>query len=282
MPKSRFQVVLISDLHVGSRIGLMPPQVELDDGDVVHANKLQLAAWRFWDNEFWPEVWDRQKKLKVKTIVIANGDLIDGNHHNTNQIWTNSAVEQILCASEILAPVAQKAAAMYVTRGTAAHVLASAMADEQIAREIGATTANGDRKARSAYHLKLNVGGVDFDIAHHGPNPGTRVWTYGDALRKFAKTIVFDTMMRGEKPPDIIVRGHVHKRTHETIRDYGRKTEVVITPSWQWHTEFVHSVASHEDISDIGGVIIDIRDGEIVDIQFKLLTLSQSSRVSIA
>jgi hypothetical protein len=273
------QLVVVSDLHIGSKLGLMPPTVELDDGNVVGQNSLQSLMWEFWTKEFWPEVAKRAKKRK--TVVVLNGDLVDGNHHGTNQIWSNDPIEQANVASEILAPISAKYKT-FVTRGTPAHVLASAASDEQIAREIGAAKPDADRKIRSSYHLKLNVEGALFDVAHHGPGPGNRIWTFGNSLRGYARTIVLDALVQRQRPPDCIIRSHVHHKIWETVRDYGHRCEAVITPAYQWKTEFGFKIHTHESVADVGGAIISIDDGKVSNVEFKLLTRSQSDNVGVA
>ena len=277
MPKLQSaQLVVVSDLHVGSKIGLMPPTVELDDGNIVSQNQLQKDAWKYWTKEFWPYVENRSKGRK--TVVVLNGDGLDGVHHNTTQIWSNDPLEQAVVAAEIMAPIANKYP-VYVTRGTPTHVLVSGAGDELIAREIGAKQPVKGRKVHSSYHLKLVLEGVDFDIAHHGPSAGTRIWTYGNALRGYARTIILDAMVQHRRPPDCIIRSHFHHRVHETTHDYGHTCHAIITPAWQWKSEYVHMVVSHEDVCDIGGVVIDIDDGKITNVDIRTIQFVQSDRV---
>ena len=279
--KKSAQVVVTSDHHVGSTVGLCPPVVYLDDGGEYTPNRLQKEAWKFWEKEFWPTVWRRAKSRK--TILVFNGDMIDGDHHATNQIWSKSLFDQTRVATDIFVPHTEKADATYVVRGTAAHVQPSGTADETIAQKIKARRADGLLVgARSVYHLMLNVYGIEMNIAHHGPNPGRRLWTYGNELRSYTRTIVLDGLIsRGNgiqaKVPDCLVRSHVHHRVSEVCKDYGHTCYSFITPAWQWKTEYAHRVVSHEDIADVGGLIIDIDDGEITNAEFKLLPISQSA-----
>lgn len=274
-----FLVAVVSDPHVGSKIGLAPPRIDFDDGDSYEASQIQQEAWDYWKKDFWPFVWKKNRE----TVVVFNGDLIDGNHHGTNQIWSASEIEQIRVAADLFDPIARKASSTYVVRGTPAHVMASGMADEAIARKIRANKSSpeGNRVATSSYHLKLNVGGVNLDIAHHGPNPGRRIWLYGNELRGYCRTIVLDALARNAKPPDAIIRSHVHHKVHETVRDYGNKCEAFITPAWQWKTEFAHRIVSHEDIADIGGLLIEIDGSEISNAYFRILPMSQSDFIEI-
>ena len=284
--KKSAQVVVTSDHHIGSTVGLCPPEVYLDDGGEYKQTKLQAEAWKFWDKDFWPHVWNRAKSRK--TILVFNGDLIDGDHHDTNQIWTKSVFEQVRVATDILVKLTERADASYIVRGTAAHVQPSGTAEEAIAQKLKSTRVSGASVgARSIYHLMLNVYGVEMNIAHHGPNPGRRVWTYGNELRSYTRTIVLDGLIargRGEKvvPPDVLIRSHVHHKVKETCTDYGHICQSFITPAWQWKTEHAHKVVSHEDIADVGGLIIDIDDGEVTNAEFRTLPISQSSRATFA
>ena len=273
------QIVVVSDLHVGSKVGLQPPIVYLSNDDEYHANPLQLEAWNFWEKDFWPFVWERGKKCKTTTVIV-NGEGIDGDHHSTNLIWTRDIMEQATVAIEILEPVRKRANSFFVLRGTAAHVGSMGAADEHIAKKLKATApGKQEGNRRSAYHLKLIRGGVLFDIAHHGPNPGRRMWTYGNELRSYCRTILLDCLVTKRRPPDAIIRSHIHHKVWETVRDYGHKCEAFLTPAWQWKTEFAHKVVSHEDVSDVGGLIIDVADGKIVHAEFKIITFSQTDFV---
>ncbi len=215
-------------------------------------------------------------------MVVVNGDGIENKHHETTQIWSLDPLEHIAAAVEVLKPIATKYP-IFVTRGTPAHVLPAAAADEAIAREIGATKPKGElRRVRSSYNLNLNLEGVLFQIAHHGPNTGNRVHTYGNALRGYVRDIAIDAWARKLRHPDCVIRSHVHKKVKETLDDYGHTYYGIITPAFQWKTEFAHKIASKDDLADVGGTIISIDGGKITDIEFKLLTLSQSDTVTVA
>ena len=282
--KKSAQVVVTSDHHIGSTIGLCPPEVYLDDGGEYKPTKLQTEAWKFWDKDFWPFVWSRAKSRK--TILVFNGDLVDGDHHATNQIWTKSVFEQVRVATDIFVKLTERADASYIVRGTAAHVQPSGTAEEAIAQKLKSTRVSGASVgARSIYHLMLNVYGVEMNIAHHGPSSGRRIWTYGNELRSYTRTIVLDALIsrgKGENVvlPDVLIRSHVHHKIDEPCKDYGHACRSFITPAWQWKTEYAHGIVSHEDIADVGGLIVDIDDGEVTNAEFRILPISQSSRAT--
>ena len=50
-------VVVISDLHCGSKVAICPPEITISDQTTFVANKLQLFIWQHWLN-FWQWVDD--------------------------------------------------------------------------------------------------------------------------------------------------------------------------------------------------------------------------------
>lgn len=283
MPKNRStQIVVISDLHVGSTLGLCSPEVVLDDGGKYLPNELQIESYNYWRKGFWPFVWNKAKKENRKTVVICNAETVDGSHHGTNQIWSNQVSDQITVAAELIDDATIQADVRLFTRGTPAHVGESGSADEAVARILKATRPDGKKTGPySAYHLKLNVDGVILDVCHHGPNTGNRMWSKGNGARSYARTIVLDALVMNQKPPDLIIRSHYHKMLHETLHEYGNTTEMLVTPSWQWMSSFATRVVSYEQISDIGGLVISIDAGRVSNIEFKTLRLSQTDTVTI-
>ena len=71
--KKSAQVVVTSDHHIGSTVGLCPPEVYLDDGGEYKQTKLQAEAWKFWDKDFWPYVWKQAKSRKSVRAVAVIG-----------------------------------------------------------------------------------------------------------------------------------------------------------------------------------------------------------------
>jgi len=258
-------VLVISDTHTGSSLGLAPPLVYLDDGGIYHASEAQKHVY-----DHWQGVWKRTLDLRLPVVVIDNADTIEGFHHNTAQIWGTDPRKHIDVAVDLRMPYRNKVERWYSLRGTAAHVGASGSGDEAVAKGIGADASNG---SFSHYHLKVEVSNVLIDVSHHGVSAGRRPWVDGNVLRSFGRGIVIDSLSRRERPPDVIVRSHVHVARHETIRDYNYRCECIITPAFQLASEFVHRVATERDLSDIGATLITVENGKVLDVGFDLLRL---------
>ncbi|MCS7009023.1 MAG: hypothetical protein NZL93_03680, partial [Chthoniobacterales bacterium] len=85
-------VWVLSDLHCGSEVGLMPPRGRLRRGnDVSHGlNPFQRWLWRC----FLDMVKNVRGELRgEKAVLILNGDLTEGVHHEREEIIGDSLNE---------------------------------------------------------------------------------------------------------------------------------------------------------------------------------------------
>lgn len=269
--KGQVLVVLHGDHQVGSTIGLAPPKWTITDGhdtlEMCHT-PLQGMMW-----EHWEAAWSRAFRQRLPVVAINVADNIDGDHHGTYQIWSKDSREQADVAVDIFMPKRQKCERWYAVRGTPTHVGQKGTWDEYIAKEVGADHDNG---AFSSYHLKVEISGVLFDVLHHGPAPGKRLWTLGDMARKYAQDAVMRAIVQGERPPDVIVRGHVHVNTCEVVNVAGHKCTIIITPAWQLKTEYVYRVATTDDIAKVGLALVRVENGKVLSVDFDLMQLKQS------
>ena len=252
MPNRRAVVAVVSDVHVGSTLAMVPPEgVRLDDGGTYHPSKHQEWLWKCWE-DFWEEV--RQAKSKSDLYIIYNGDLFEGDHHRTTQIISGNPETQDYLASRVFGvPRALKPKAQFVVRGTEAHVGPSGVAEEAFARQYR-TTQDEENDTWSWWHFQGEINGVLIDAQHHGKF-GRLPWTGPNAVMQQAAHIFMESARSGLRHPDIAIRSHMHK--------YGdsykaQPTRVIQTPAWQLKTAFVHKVAPNSP-PDIGGLIITIK-----------------------
>jgi hypothetical protein len=247
-------VAVVSDTHINSTIGLCPPRVQLDDGGTYRPSRFQRELWRCW-GEFWGVVQQRREGLPL--FVVLNGDLVDGDHHDTSQLVSRNLETQARMAVEVLDPMAQMADQLFVIRGTEAHTGPSAMWEEFLGRDLGAV---GDDIAGTAswWWLPLEVDGVRFDFAHHPGTSSRRPWTRGGAANRLAAWVLNDYAEAGDRPPHLVFRSHNH-----VYEDSGNNHAVraIITPCWQLTTGFGHRVGGSGKLADIGGVIVECQDG---------------------
>ena len=206
-------IALASDLHSNSTVALAPPRVRLDDGGEYVASAPQRWIWRKW-LEFWKEVGEKRETAGGPLYAILNGELADDNHHHTTQLITRNPADQLKVALHVREPVREllrDGDRLFVTRGTEAHSGVSASMDETLARELGAEPSATDGPV-SWWQLRADFCGLRLDVAHHPPGGGgRRPWTSANFAATLAAMTFFEAAARGERPPDLLIRGHVHR-----------------------------------------------------------------------
>lgn len=257
------EAIFINDLHVGGTTGLLPEHgVVLQDGGRLGLSPLQKES-----SDHWTAFWKRRKAEKRRIALFLGGDMIEGNHHLTTQVWSNPELH-MEAALELLRAPANMADFIYCVSGTPVHVGSQGSADQRIAEQLGATEVYGKR---CNYHIRVRVFGVKVDFAHHGPSRGKRPWNRENQLRLYTKGILMQSVASGRETPDLVVRAHRHKQVECLVEYEERRAWGFISPSWQWRTEHGHIVSSEDSVADIGGLVVYIEDGRIVDHTFDCL-----------
>lgn len=264
-PKANRPVVLaiVSDLHCGSTVALCPPKIQLDDGGKYHASKAQLWLWECW-KDFWRQVEQTRRRLDAHCIHAYNGDVTEGDHHKTTQILSGNPTAQAAVVNEALrVPLADKPDGLVFVRGTEAHVGPSAAFEERIAvglRKDGwPVIREEDTGNASHWHWRFRHDGQLVDLAHHGKF-GSRPSTKMNTVLALAFDIFTQAHLDGEAHPTLAVRSHMHQHadTHDAY-----PTRLVQMPAWQLKTAYIHRINTTGKLSDIGGLIVTIADGEL-------------------
>lgn len=274
---SAVQVVQIGDTHVGSTMGLCPRGVSTDDGNPIQLNQLQEELLDHWNG-----FWKRRFALKLPIVVVATGDLIDGNHHGISQLWTTDPIQMRNAFVKVMLPIMNNRLVVerIGVRGTPAHVGVAGMWDNDACGELGFRRINGQP---TAYHYVNTIAGVRFDIAHHGPNVGKFTHTRNNSAILYGRGIVSNRVLRHEDPPDVIMRSHVHRKVKEFVIEpvSGRGAWMVVTPAWQWSTEFKHKIDTTDDLADVGGTYVVIENKRVVEVDFDTYAVKQSAGVPL-
>jgi len=243
-----FKVAVVSDLHIGSTVALPAArEYVLPDGQRLHASPAQL-----WMLDCWNKFWSEFHKLPAKrSAIIVNGEFCEGEHHAAQQISGQAEVMESM-AIELMRKHVSKVDKLYVVRGSQAHSKHQGMADETVARELGA--ARNASGWRSDYRWRIEVGGVLLDVAHHISGGGVP-WTAGNNVRRALMTTVLRAAERGERAPDIMLRAHVHQ---PATFEFGH-TRIYITPSFKLRDEYAHKIGA--SLAPIGGIFITVDNG---------------------
>ena len=239
MPQKQKQpwiLLLVGDLHVNSTVGLCPPVVHLDDGGRYKFSPYQRFIWAHWLT-LMDEVAQVRKELGYRVMSVINGELADNNYHATTQLITRNPADQVKMAVRTLQPLLEVTDDVVVLRGTEAHSGPSAAFDEEVAQELNAIQTPDENY--SWFHWMADLGGWSIDVAHHPGHGHSRPWTRGGDANRLAADIMYRYAEQGMKPPDLVVRGHVHK----PVDSYdNHPTRAVVLPSWQLNTSFGHRI----------------------------------------
>lgn len=254
-------VAVVNDLHCGSTVAVCPPRVELDDGGAYEASKAQRWLWQCW-HQYWDQVASVCEGLGYPLYVISNGDLFDGDHHNTPQIVSRNPTDWFTIANACMEyPLALGPERLFFVRGTEAHVGKSASLEEGFAKRLRSdgipVEGDPDTGTASWWHLRMQVEDVRLDVAHHG-RTGMRAHTEGNAANLYAHDILLHHIKEGDTPPHLALRAHYHRFNdsydHCPVR-------VITVGAWQLATAFGYRVAT-DSMAHIGGLIVVIEDGE--------------------
>ena len=225
--------------------------ITLGDG-----NKVLPSPGQRWMYSCWKDFISQAKSRAAgkKVYVVGNGDLTDGDHHDTSQIITRNRTTQRSIAIDCIEPLAEIADRLFIVRGTPIHVKND---EEEIAKDLGAEKFDND--IYSWWELIAEFGDKLFDISHHPPGGGGQPWTRGGAAVRLAGRSVMEYAGRGEKIPDMIIRGHYHlyQDSFENIEG----CRAIYSPGWQLRTEFTWRIAAQR--ADIGAILFDIKSGEM-------------------
>ena len=236
-------ILLLSDLHVGSLWGLWPPDFEADDprGD----NRL-----KFVQNHTQKQLWKHWKTMadKVKPeIIIFNGDLIDGQQRRSvgREVVTSRIEMQVAACTDIIRTLPE--APMYFTQGTDYHEMPDGSAAEYyIAKELGGEF--GDDLLIDECGIRMHVG--------HAISTSQSSWQYWTtALARDLLLLALHSADQKYGHVDVAVRSHRHNFCGAIF-----KNQIgVITPAWQTRTPY----AVKKDLvspPDIGYVQLHVED----------------------
>lgn len=266
MPK-RTVVVISSDKHSGSTLGLMPnEQFNLQDDNPIMPNGLQKILWQQYE-----ECLDfiKEERKKSRLIWIENGDPVEGIHHQTTQVISGRVDEHEQLAINIFDHTFKKLKfggddLAYMVAGTEAHAQSGNQSENRIAKDfdefIPKYTESSGKNNRFVWDkLLLNINGVEFDVTHHGASVGSRAWTTENGMynkiKSFYFEVVEDSYSGVERTlPRYWVRSHLHQFVQATYDGKCGSITGIVTPSFQFKTGFGQKVAG-DRLSDIGLIV---------------------------
>ena len=270
-PKKDVLHVVMSDTHSGSNYALFLSDTWQGTKENNHTPTSKQQRIRAQFEQYAGEIRHARQGKQVK--LIHNGDAIDGDHHNSNDVCTRNPLDQAKIHVDIMTEFQrlidwQRGDEMYYTRGTQTHVNEF---ENWIGEQMNAVP-DGSFYVHDLLELETN--GTLSQFAHHGPTRGDGA-NEGSPMRNWLRNIQQEKTKDGKRIPDVIWTGHVHYPTYSSYiwreRMNFRTIHGIITPSWQLKTSFGWQVASLKQ-EKIGGAWQEIKsDGTIAIPRFSVL-----------
>ena len=243
--KSRI-IVLLSDLHIGSVVGLWPSDFVSTEGVPIGQNAFQKWLWACWED---------CHELIAKTVgdepyeLVINGDLVEGIHHRTTQVMSADIGDQSSAVIQILEPVTSKAAGVHIIKGTECHTRNDEI---RLGKVLGASK-NPENGQNAWDNLDIEINGTLINFAHH-ISATSRPYLEAGA-HSIALGVITHTRSRvGKRVPSVICRAHRHR--HGIWTDGNQAS--LITGAWQGLTRHGYKVVP-DAISEPSCIILDTR-----------------------
>lgn len=256
-------IAVVSDTQAGSYTAVAPLEYEVhtsgkaEEKQTKQANKLQADLFEKW-REWWGYVYTlagiKGKTRKHRLVVVHLGDVIEGNHHGSTQLETEIP-DQLIMAERLMDEPHNKSDIRVGIIGTEAHAGPNGASEWEFYR--------ANNYQYIGEQLSIEVDGKLFDLAHHG-RASARPW--GSMAAGVATETALSYAQAGLRPPDYVLRGHVHRIDDSGVRVIG--TRAFMCPSWQFRTMFGYRVSTAK-MTDIGGLIFNAGEMDLSRVRYR-------------
>lgn len=247
MIKSKSKLlVCLSDLHIGSTVGLWPTGFVANEGMPIGQNKFQSWLWKCWQD---CEEWIAKTVGDDPFEIVFNGDLVEGIHHKTLQVMSADVGDQTSAVMDVVSSLVAKSQRCHLIKGTECHTRNDEI---RIGRALDASV--DPTTGQHAWDvLDIEVNGTLCNFAHHMT---TTARPYLEAsAHSIALGCLTQSRARTGKPvPSVMVRAHRHR--HGIWTDGNQMS--VVTGAWQGLTRHGYKVVP-DAICQPSCVILDAR-----------------------
>jgi hypothetical protein len=261
---NHFFLVAFSDTHGGHNQGLLNPNTVFDTDEGHYQPKLtkmQEWLWKFYSDSIDKVFYDIAQDVPI--VLSHVGDLTQGKKYSDNHV-SDRMSDQILIAYYNIKPWFHRGVRKaLLLKGTSSHAFGDGSSDLLIAELL--RTKYDDASIKSVYHALLQLG-VEIDLAHHGPHPGTRKWTKGNVARSYLLDKMIESVTGNEVPSRLYIRGHFHSYIREYLGRFGYESDLIILPSFCGLGAYGHQATKSISYTSHGMVVFEIKNGRVKDI----------------
>lgn len=235
------RILVVNDLHCGSRWGVMPSRFEWEeDGqrDFADANAIQEILFREWK--------DMCIDVGKVYAVIVNGDTVDGIDYKTGgkYQWTSNYRLQAQCAKQLLTMISFKSnRRFYITQGSNYHTGTNMSGDEYLSDIIHAK--------KFGYELIIDVNGLGIHVCHF-------IGSAKSNLESEIENYIMHQEQNGKV--GLILRAHKHSFKYAGISDL----VAIQSPCWKAKEEFSRARGFKWE-PQMGYIVIDVHDDGTFD-----------------
>ncbi len=249
MPNNPKRILVVSDLHVGSIYGILPPKFVTSAGAEILPNVGQKYLWQCWEHA--------AANVGAVDVLVVNGDAIDGKQQaqEGTEICLPLLEDQSEAAYQCL-DYLQRAInfpKIFCVAGTEYHDQRAARETEVIAQRIGAQRYQGmgtGRYCREVLDLEVNGAILNFS---HGTSIAGGLYRATPPDREAVWSALSGKQGKAARA-DAVIRSHAHHFVHV---EHPSK-HALITPCWQLQTRFMRKNSVYRMMPDIGYVVVSI------------------------
>lgn len=192
-------LVLVSDLHCGSQVGLLKPGVPVGKGNTIEFgdNICQEWLWNTW-NLLWEKVFAELHGEPF--VLVVNGDATEGIHHHSEEVIASAIDDHTAIATACLEPISKKAVKTFITAGTECHTRGM---ERVLAQKLKAA----ELDAKDEWLICVN--GTLVEAKHHMPVTG-RAYLEAGAMSITLGNARVNRLRAGHECPTVFLRAHRH------------------------------------------------------------------------
>lgn len=231
MARGSKSILIISDIHVGSKVAICSESPELTDGANYTPNKAQKALLQCWHDSI-------DDIIQRPAVTVINGEPTDGINRRSMGAgqWTTSFVDEVRDFTKLMS-VVPKSKKTYFVRGSGYHVTSDGATpiEEFVAESLNAKRYRAyGGSGYTDYELNLEILGKYFNFTHHVGFSRWFQYRTTPLASEMAK-MHFEHAKRGFHT-DVMVRSHVHYYVEVRFPN----TIGFTTPAWKFPDGFMY------------------------------------------
>lgn len=228
------RVLVVSDLHVGSKQALMPPTVKTKGGGTSGYSPTQKIIYKEWTAMC--------RAVGHVDVLVLNGDLCDGPDikGKGRDNWTNDLYQQCKTAADLIAMI--KTDRIVGTQGSVYHTGDNVSTDELVVRDVG-----GDFDDDVA----LQVEGVRMHFSHKVGFSSNFAYRTTPIARQLLDAVINEDVFQKF---DLIGRAHAHYYVEASYPGHAG----FVSPCWKNRDPFGKRSSNPLNAPRLGYVWIDV------------------------